>query len=665
MKKSFQQGRYIVLSRLGVGGIASVWRVLDTKYEIERAIKVLQLEHMSESDFQNTSNSSRRFSREATVMMRLHHQNIITVFDSFEEDDSLCIVMEKCVASLDQWIADNGAMSVGLAVQVMVSVLNGLQNAHTKGVVHRDVKPHNILISELGDIKLTDFGLALTSFASHSITKTNAVLGSIQFMSPEQRKNAKNIASSTDIYSCAMTLAYLLEGYSVDDLYLPETLSYLRGKYPDAVVDIIAKAGQKNPEERYTAIDMAKALKIALPSLPQSSESLMNVSLLETFLEDIELPIVPKENEVSQNISTVVVPNSMYGLMGVILLLLLVIAGRILLQPTVSASTSTDVVLDAVEEVDFPQCKNIGSGFQSRLVFGPRESFNARFWDLDQDGMNDAVFSNKLDNSLSVYWGNPEFTFEKAQEIPFQRVDFMPIFSDVNHDGVLDIIGLNTANNRITVYKGLGNREFRPLRKGQAEDMYQDPTPLLGAVHDMNGDGWEDLLFTANPKIESGKWSLLYRENSQRGLDYELQDLPDAEEETFNWHTRLYDFSHPIEIGLGAPNLYWVEDDKLWMQSILEGRVFSKKEVVLEGLQDGQIVKISTLGTEADHVILNHKNDVIMWSAQEGACTLLSNYREGALRDVGYWNDDEYLDFLFSLTCSYCESNHYLWLGQP
>ena len=664
MKKTFQKDRYVVLSRLGVGGIATVWRVLDSKFEVERAIKVLQREQMSQESIQQPSNGTQRFVREATVMMRLHHQNIITVFDSFEEEGCLCIVMEKCFASLDQWVSDNGSMPVGLATQVMISMLNGLGHAHTKGVIHRDVKPHNILISDLGDIKITDFGLALTSFSTHSITKTNAVLGSIQFMSPEQRKDSKHIESSTDIYSCAMTLAYLLEGHSVDDLYLPETLSYLRSKYPDAVVDIIAKAGQRTPDERYTAKDMMKALKIALPSLPQSTHSLMNVTFMETFLEDLNLPVSKEEEPVSENTSMVVVPTSVYGLMGVIVLLLVAIAIKILAAPE-EVVVEESSLQEEHATARFSTCTNVGSGYQQRRVLGPRESSRGRFFDLDQDGMNDALFMNRLDNSLSVYWGNSNFDFVEAQEIPFTRTALVPLFSDVDKDGELDIIGLNTSNNRITISKGLGNRSFRMYRKGGPEDMFQDPTPQFGAVHDMNGDGYEDLLFISSKKTLDDQVSLMYRENSKRGLDYEMEGIPDVPEETFNWHSNLYAFSYPVSFGIAKPDFYWIEDNLLWKQRVSDIRTFSKKEMVLGGLDDGEIITITTLGRDFDTVVLHHQNDVIMWSQEEGGCTLLSNYRKNALRDVGYWNNDKILDLLVSHTCSYCTSNHMLFIGQP
>ena len=165
-QNSFQNGRYTILSQLGTGGIATVWRVFDNLFEMEKAIKVLlphtgqygQMELPSEMSLQSRT-QIKRFFREAKVMMQLEHHNILRIYDYFEENGAFCIVMEKCMGSLDTWVNRNGPMSIGLAIQVVIQILQGLTQAHRNGLVHRDIKPHNILISGSGLIKVADFGL--------------------------------------------------------------------------------------------------------------------------------------------------------------------------------------------------------------------------------------------------------------------------------------------------------------------------------------------------------------------------------------------------------------------------------------------------------------------------------------------------------------------------
>ena len=149
-KTTFSDGRFIVISRLGDGGSAAVWRVVDTMYDVERAIKTL---HLTDGE-----NSLVRFQQEVQIMMRLNSANIVTVYESFVEDGQLHVVMEKCTGSLNSWSQMYGRMPPRLAVKVIIEMLKGLEKAHRIGVVHRDIKPHNVLIDEdgTGDVILID-----------------------------------------------------------------------------------------------------------------------------------------------------------------------------------------------------------------------------------------------------------------------------------------------------------------------------------------------------------------------------------------------------------------------------------------------------------------------------------------------------------------------------
>ena len=185
-KPKLANQRYELVSILGSGGMASVFRAYDTRLKVERAIKVLspQLTH---------SNMVRtRFESEATTMANLHHKNIVTVHDIGSEGNVVFMVMEMLSGgSLMDRVENHGTLHPQQAIQAAISMASGLGYAHDKNVIHRDVKPHNVLISEKGVLKMADFGIARIDDGSTSVTKTGAVMGTLAYMAPEQRLSAR------------------------------------------------------------------------------------------------------------------------------------------------------------------------------------------------------------------------------------------------------------------------------------------------------------------------------------------------------------------------------------------------------------------------------------------------------------------------------------------
>ena len=163
LRSTFQSGRYERLKKIGIGGMAEVFLVYDTILESERALKILNVTASEQVRL--------RIEREAKIMAQLSHPNIIQIFDLFLEDGIPCIVMERCLGSLSDWVYQHGSLPPALAVEVMKQLLLGLDFAHQKGIVHRDIKPQNILITEEGKIKIADFGLAW--FENHNESLTN------------------------------------------------------------------------------------------------------------------------------------------------------------------------------------------------------------------------------------------------------------------------------------------------------------------------------------------------------------------------------------------------------------------------------------------------------------------------------------------------------------
>ena len=350
--------------------------------------------------------------------------------------------MEKCKGSLDSWSKLYGPMPPRLAVQVMIQVLKGLQIAHDKGVVHRDIKPHNILIADDGSIKLADFGLALFYLSPESLTKTGVLLGSLAFMAPEQRLNPSEVTPSSDIYSAVMTLVWLLEQQHVSDLYLDSTIEYLQSRYPSVLVDIIERGGQHNPKERFaSANEMLYALQQIEPTLPETDHSLMGIHFGEVSINDLVLETASQDSGRDESVEIKVLSSVRWMLIS-IMVLFVGVAGVILWQIQNIQNSQTNLVSVEVER-DVSLCQSPISSFSRMVKLGPKESVQTSLEDLDKDGMVDALFVNQWDETLSIYWGNSEHTIADPLEVYFPRSRSKPIIADFNQDGMMDFLSLH------------------------------------------------------------------------------------------------------------------------------------------------------------------------------------------------------------------------------
>ncbi|ATI75939.1 Stk1 family PASTA domain-containing Ser/Thr kinase [Bacillus licheniformis] len=262
-------GRYEILRAIGGGGMAKVYLALDIILDREVAIKVLRFDFVHDADF------IRRFRREAQSAASLDHPNIVSIYDVGEEDDIYYIVMEYVEGmTLKEYINRTGPLHPKEAVQIMEQIVSAIAHAHDNQIVHRDIKPHNILIDHMGHIKVTDFGIAM-ALSSTTITHTNSVLGSVHYLSPEQARGGLSTKKS-DIYSLGIVLFELLtarmpfEGESAVSIALKhlqsETPSVKRWNpaVPQSIENVVLKAMAKDPFHRYEAAEeMENDLKTA------------------------------------------------------------------------------------------------------------------------------------------------------------------------------------------------------------------------------------------------------------------------------------------------------------------------------------------------------------------------------------------------------------------
>ena len=192
-------GRYEIVKSIGEGGMANVYLANDKILERKVAIKVLRGDLSSDDKF------IRRFQREALSVSNLSHQNIVEVYDVGEEGHQHYIVMEYIEGkTLKQLIQKRGSLTLTEVIDIMNQLTDGLAHAHEAYIIHRDIKPQNIMIEDDGLIKITDFGIAM-ALNSTQLTQTNSVMGSVHYLPPEQA-NGKGSTIKSDIYSLGILM---------------------------------------------------------------------------------------------------------------------------------------------------------------------------------------------------------------------------------------------------------------------------------------------------------------------------------------------------------------------------------------------------------------------------------------------------------------------------
>lgn len=262
--------RYKIIDMIGGGGMANVYLAHDMILDRDVAVKILRLDFANEQEFIH------RFQREAQSATSLAHPNIVNIYDIGEEDDINYIVMEYVDGmTLKQYIQQYYPISVDKALDIMQQLTSAISHAHQHHIIHRDIKPQNILIDHSGVVKITDFGIAMALSAT-AITQTNSVLGSVHYLSPEQARGGMATRKS-DIYSLGIVMFELLTGrlpfsgesaVSIALKHLQsETPSPRRwnSAIPQSVENIILKATAKDPFHRYKNVEeMEEDIRTAL-----------------------------------------------------------------------------------------------------------------------------------------------------------------------------------------------------------------------------------------------------------------------------------------------------------------------------------------------------------------------------------------------------------------
>lgn len=252
-------GRYEIIKLIGEGGMANVYLAFDPILKRNVAVKILR------GDLSNDEKFVKRFKREAISASSLAHPNIVEIYDVGEENGNYFIVMEYVDGvTLKTLIKKRGKMILAEALDITKQVASGLECAHASYIIHRDIKPQNIMVLDDGLVKITDFGIAVAS-NSESLTQTNSVMGSVHYLPPEQA-NGTGSTIRSDIYSLGIMMFEMLTGkvpfkgetaveIAIKQLKEPlPSLSMYRDDIPQSVENIILKACAKNPENRYANV---------------------------------------------------------------------------------------------------------------------------------------------------------------------------------------------------------------------------------------------------------------------------------------------------------------------------------------------------------------------------------------------------------------------------
>jgi eukaryotic-like serine/threonine-protein kinase len=289
MQRAFIDGRYLVERLLGSGGMAQVYLVHDEVLDRQVALKILRDQYAEDEEF------VQRFRREARSAASLSHPNIVSIYDQGRSEEGAYYIAMEYVpgGTLKERIRREVALTPGAAAGVALQIADALSEAHEKGVIHRDIKPQNVLVTEKGDVKVTDFGIArAAASASSGATATGTVLGTVDYMSPEQAR-AESVGTQSDLYSLGVVLYEMLTGTLPYEAESPigtamkhateptRSPREVNPSIPEPLAILTTKLLAKDPEDRYAS---AAALSEDLERVRSSlSPIAANIQKTESF----------------------------------------------------------------------------------------------------------------------------------------------------------------------------------------------------------------------------------------------------------------------------------------------------------------------------------------------------------------------------------------------
>ena len=374
--------RYEIIKSIGEGGMANVYLAHDIILNRDVALKVLR------GDLANDEKFVRRFQREALASSSLSHPNIVEMYDVGEDNGTYYIVMEYINGkTLKQLIKKRGALNLSECVDIMLQLTDGVLHAHQASIIHRDLKPQNIMIQDNGEIKITDFGIAV-ALNNTQLTQTNSVMGSVHYLPPEQA-SGKGATVKSDIYSMGILFYELLTGNLPfkGDNAVEIALKQIRDdipsvkdeipSIPQSIENIVYKATAKNPKNRYSSAkemhdDLLTALnddrkdepKITFKYPEHDSNEKSKTVLEENMSENKKIAkVVEEDNNDNDNTNKV-----LWILSGIFLFIVIVLIGLFVIYPKVTSSK--DVKVPDVKNMTIQEAEETlkNSGFKVNVT---------------------------------------------------------------------------------------------------------------------------------------------------------------------------------------------------------------------------------------------------------------------------------------------------------
>jgi len=382
MKGQKINDRYQIIKNIGEGGMANVYLAYDTILDRNVAVKVLRGDLASDEKF------VRRFQREALSASNLSHQNIVEVYDVGEDDGQYYIVMEYIEGRhLKQLLKKREKLTLTEVIDIMLQVTEGMAQAHDSYIIHRDIKPQNIMILENGLVKVTDFGIA-TALNGTQLTQTNSVMGSVHYLPPEQAEG-RGATIRSDVYSMGILMYELLTGelpFKGDNAveialkHLKEPVPNVKTilpNIPQAVENAIIRSTAKNPDNRYAdAREMYEDLKTVLdesranepvyvlpyPELENKNnyqESDVKLDQIDYGDDEDDDPIAVKvtEQDIKKQNRTLIILGSVFTALAIITAMLVILLPQITKQKPLTVPDVSGLSVEAAEK------KLIDAGF--------------------------------------------------------------------------------------------------------------------------------------------------------------------------------------------------------------------------------------------------------------------------------------------------------------
>lgn len=360
--------RYQIIRLIGEGGMANVYLAYDLILERNVAVKILRGDLATDEKF------VRRFQREAISASSLSHPNIVEMYDVGEDNGNYFIVMEYVEGkTLKSLIKKRGALTLPEVIDIMLQLTSGIACAHDSYIIHRDIKPQNVLIQEDGRVKITDFGIAM-ALNSQELTQTNSVMGSVHYLPPEQA-NGSGTTIKSDIYSLGILMYELLTGkvpfkgenaVEIAIKQMKEQIPSIRKinpEIPQSVENIVLKAVAKNPKNRYDSVatmhdDLVHALDPEIMFEPRITYSYPEQDLEETKVIDNlskEIDFLEEEEDKKKgghklNVALIIAGSICFSLM-VIIGIFIIIFPKITEVPEIEIPSVENLTVTEAEEL--------------------------------------------------------------------------------------------------------------------------------------------------------------------------------------------------------------------------------------------------------------------------------------------------------------------------